>query len=95
MPKKNILMEKELWKQKEVAGYFRVVSGTIKNWRDQGLLSYFQAPGSTRVLYYRDEVIKFRHNNTVSKKGGDRHKPKIRAPKGKPVISENDENWRI
>ena len=95
MPKNIDLNENELWAQKKVAEYFTVVQGTIKNWRDQGLLSYCQVPGSTRVFYYRDEVIKLRDNNTVSKKGGDRHKPKIRVPKGKPVISENDEDWRI
>ena len=32
----NELWEKELWTQKAVANYFRVVQGTVKNWRDQG-----------------------------------------------------------
>ena len=50
------LWEKELWTQQEVADYFRVVPGTVKNWRDQGLLSYWQAPGSTRVLYFSEEL---------------------------------------
>ena len=95
MPKSNDLTKQKLWTQKEVAREFRVVPGTIKNWRDRGLLSYCQVPGSTRVFYYRDEVIKLRENNTILKKGGDRHKPKIRAPKGKPVISENEKDWRI
>ena len=95
MPKNINLKNQELWTQSEVAAYFRVVPGTIKNWRDQGLLSYWQAPGSTKVLYYRDELIEFRDKHTVSKKGGDRHKPKIRVPKGNPVISENDKDWRI
>ena len=44
--KKN-LWNKELWTQQEVARYFRVVSGTVKNWREQGLLRYWQAPGSS------------------------------------------------
>ena len=95
MPKSNELTKQKLCTQKEVAEHFRVVPGTIKNWRDRGLLSYCQVPGSTRVFYYRDEVIKLRVNNTVSKKGGDRQKPKIRVPKGNPVISENDKDWRI
>ena len=45
------LWEKELWTQQEVSDYFRVVPGTVKNWRDQGLLSYWQAPGS--ILFQR------------------------------------------
>ena len=93
---KDDLFSKELLTQNEVAEYFRVVQGTIKNWRDQGLLSYWQAPGSTKVLYYRDEVIKFRDdNNTISKKGVDRNRHKVQAIKGKPVISDNDDDWRI
>ena len=66
------LWEKELWTQQEVAKYFRVVPGTVKNWRDQGLLAYWQAPGSTRVLYFSDEIKDFRDNHTTPKKGGDR-----------------------
>jgi len=37
--------------QREVAARFRVTQSTVKNWRERGLLAYFQAPGSTRVLY--------------------------------------------
>jgi uncharacterized protein YjcR len=47
------LWNKDLWKQQEVADYFGVTSNTIKNWRERGLLSYFQAPGSTRKQYFK------------------------------------------
>ena len=87
------LWEQELWTQKEVANYFRVVQGTVKNWRDQGLLSYWQAPGSTRVLFYRDEIKKFRDKYTISKKGGD--VPKAEIKKVKPCVSPTDKEWRI
>jgi hypothetical protein len=59
------LWNKELWKQQEVADYFRVTSNTIKNWRERGLLSFFQAPGSSRIQYYRDEIRSFRNANSV------------------------------
>ena len=95
MPKSIDLTKPELWTQKEVAEYFRVSEGTIKNWRDQELLSFWRVPGRRTILYYRDEIINFRDNYTNPKKGGDRQKPKFRVPKGKPVISENDEDWRI
>jgi hypothetical protein len=79
------LWEKELWTQKEVAEYFRVVQGTIKNWREQGLLSYWQTPGSTKVLYYRDQIKAFRDQNTTLKKGGG--KPKAKVKREKPSVS--------
>jgi hypothetical protein len=87
------LWKKELWTQSEVAAYFRVVSGTVKNWRGQGLLSYWQAPGSSKVLYYRDEIRNFRDKNTVSKKGGD--KPTTEFKKVKPSVSPVKKDWRI
>jgi hypothetical protein len=42
--------------QKEVASKFRVTQSTVKNWREKGLLKYFQAPGSRRVIYPIDAV---------------------------------------
>jgi len=85
----NELWQKELWTQKEVAGYFRVVPGTVINWRKQGLLSYWQAPGSSKILYYRDEIEEFRNQNKTLKKGGDANENKIvvRKRKGKPSVS--------
>ncbi len=90
------LWEKELWTQQEVADYYRVVPGTVKNWRDQRLLSFWQAPGSTRVLYYSDEIRDFRDKNTISKKGGDREKETAKIKRKKPDISSTpDTQWRI
>ena len=85
----NELWEKELWTQKEVANYFRVVQGTVINWRNQGLLSYWQAPGSTKILYFRDEIKDFRNQNTTLKKGGGASENKIvvRKRKEKPSVS--------
>jgi hypothetical protein len=75
--------------QKEVAEYFRVSQGTIINWRNKGLLSYWQAPGSSKILYYRDEIGEFRDQNTTLKKGGGACENKIvvRKRKEKPGVS--------
>jgi len=82
------LWEKELWTQNEVAKYFRVVPGTIKNWRDRGYLSYYQAPGSSRVLYFRDEIKDFIDKNSVKRKGGGCSNRKIKGIVEKmPVVS--------
>jgi len=91
----NNMDKKELLTQQEVAEYFRVVPATIKNWRDRGLLSYWQAPGSTRVLYYRDEVLKFRDENTISKKGGDRKRKSERVKVNPVVLTKRKTVWRI
>lgn len=60
-------MEKENFHyltQAEVAARFRVTQSTIKNWRDQGKLEYFQPDGSTRVLYPREAVEQFERRFT-------------------------------
>ena len=96
MKRKDDIWKNELWSQQEVANHFRVTSNTIKNWRDKGLLSYCQAPGSSRKLYFKDEVLSFIKTHSVIKEDSftkDRNK----VPKEKPVKSNNlhNEDWRI
>ena len=55
--------------QKEVAARFRVAQSTVKNWRERGLLAYFQALGSTRVLYPVTAVEQFEQQSIKQKKG--------------------------
>ena len=95
MAEKKDLWKNELWTQKEVADYFRSVEGTIIKWRKDGLLPYWQPPGSTKILYLRDGIINFRDNNTVSlNKGGD--KPKAEIKRVKPCLSATEKKeWRI
>lgn len=50
--------------EKEVADLFRVSQPTVKNWRDAGLLEYFQPTGSTRVLYPSESIEAFERNYT-------------------------------
>jgi len=45
--------------QIEVADRFRVSQATVINWRKRRLLDYFQAPGSTKVLYPITAVEEF------------------------------------
>jgi hypothetical protein len=93
MERKENLWDKELWTQQEVAGYFRVVSGTVKNWREHGLLRYWQAPGSSKVLFHRDDIRDFRNENTFPKKGGDKKRTEIKVVK--PSISSVKKTWEI
>ena len=93
MKRKEELWDNELWTQSEVADYFRVVSGTVKNWREQGMLRYWQAPGSSKVLFYRDDIRAFRDEHTVSKKGGDKKRTEIKVVK--PSVSSVKKTWEI
>ena len=90
------LNEKEFWTQQEVADYFRVVPSTVKNWRDRGLIKYWQAPGSSRVLYFGDEIKDFQDKNTFNKKGGVNKQYKAIEKREKPFVSTNPKkDWRI
>ena len=83
------IFKQQFLTQKEVAEYFRVSQGTIINWRNQGLLSYWRVPVGKTVLYFRDEIKDFRKQNTTLKKGGGASENKIvvRKRKEKPSVS--------
>ncbi len=92
----NEIFKQQFLTQKEVAEYFRVSTKTIGNWSNRGLLSVWQAPGSTRVLYLSDEVRNFRNKNLKPRGEGDKPKQINGIKKGKPVVSpKSDEDWRI
>ena len=88
-------VEKKYLTQKEVADLFRVSQSTVKNWRDAGLLEYFQPPGSTRVLYPRKAIEEFERNYTRRVKRLEvAHSAKAkREPPGTP--SKSEKVWRI
>ena len=72
--------------QEEVALLFRVSPSTVKNWRDAGLLEYFQPLGSTRVLYPREAVEEFEKQHTRKAKILEFRRP-AEVKKGKPGVS--------
>jgi len=86
------IWKKEMWTQREVARYFSVTPNTIKNWRQSGLLSYFKAPGSSRVLYYSREIRDFQKKHTRFRK--EAYRQKATPIRVKPMLS-SDEDWRI
>ena len=92
MERKENLWDKELWSQLEVARHFRVSTNTIKNWRNRGLFSFFIAPGSDRVLYYRREIEDFQETFTQWRK--ESKKGQERVVRVKPRLS-SDDDWRI
>ena len=92
----NEIFKQQFLTQQEVAERFRVSTKTIGNWTKRGLLSVWQAPGSTRVLYLSDEVRNFRNKNLKPRGEGNKPKPIIGMKKGKPVVSPKSvEDWRI
>jgi len=90
------IFKQQFLTQKEVAEYFRVSTNTVGNWTKRGLLSVWQAPGSTRILYLSNEVKDFRDKNLKPRGEDAKPKPLSGIKKGKPVVSpKSDEDWRI
>jgi hypothetical protein len=83
--------------QKELAKRWRVTESTIKSIRDNGGISYFFPPNSSRVLYPRNEVVRIERELLVSnKKEVRKRKEQSVNKREKPVISENSSReWRI
>ena len=90
----NEIFKQQFLTQNEVAEYFRVSTKTIGNWTNRGLLSVWQAPGSTRVLYLSDEVRDFRDKNLKPRGEGTKPKQINGIKKEKPVISSN-RKWEV
>ena len=81
--------------QEEVALLFRVSPSTVKNWRDAGMLGYFQPAGSSRVLYPRDSVEEFEKQHTRRTSLLEFKRP-AEIKKGKPEVSpKSEKEWRI
>ena len=78
--------------QKELAERWKCTEGTIINFRKRGLLSYFQLPGSKKILYPIDEIIEI-ENQHIIMKGGD--KPKAEVKRVKPCVSSTVKEWRM
>jgi hypothetical protein len=88
-------LNQEYLTQQEVADLFRVTPSTVKNWRDAGLLDYFQPPGSSRVLYPRESVSGFRRQHIKRAKVIEFRRP-AEIKREMPEMSSNlDEDWRI
>ena len=87
-------LEKKYMTQEEVALLFHVSPSTVKNWRDAGMLVYFQPLGSSRVLYPRDSVEEFEKQHTKKAKILEFKRPS-EITKVKPGIPSTKKEWRI
>ena len=90
-------IETKFLTQQEVALLFRVSLSTVKNWRDAGLLDYFQPPGSTRVLYPRESIEEFEKQHTKRAKVLPFRKPQpVKKEVGHDLSSTRiKKEWRI
>jgi uncharacterized protein YjcR len=88
-------LEKKYMTQQEVAERFRVSPSTIKNWRDQGRLDYFQPDWSSRVLYPVGSIEDFERQHTKKAKVIEFKKP-AEIKRIKPEVSAKPQKeWRI
>ena len=65
----------------------------MKNWRERGLLAYFQAPGSTRVLYPVSEVEELEKQSIKQKREVVKQAEIIR--KRPRVPAKPQKEWRV
>lgn len=88
-------IEKKYLTPQEVADLFRVQPATVKNWRDAGLLDFFQPAGSSRVLYPKVSVEKFEKQYTKRAKGRENNKL-AKVKRNTPGVSNRTEKeWKI
>jgi len=80
--------------QREVAGKFRVSQSTVKNWRERGLLRYFQAPGSSRVLYPIDAVEELERQSIKQKKEVVKLITEIKGKRPR-IPAQPQKEWRV
>jgi transcriptional regulator with XRE-family HTH domain len=85
--------ERSYLTQAEVASRFRVSQSTVINWRKKRLLDYFQAPGSTKVLYPAVALNDF-ENRSIHKVEGVVRQKKI-AKKSPEISTITTREWRI
>ncbi|MBF0527729.1 MAG: helix-turn-helix domain-containing protein [Deltaproteobacteria bacterium] len=95
MKERNYDLDQLYLTQQEVADRFRVKPGTIKNWRERGLLPYLQAPGSTRVIYPKEAVEEFERQSTKTSKAIEKIKPAERKRETPGMSSRPQQEWRI
>lgn len=68
---------------------------TIKNWRDQGKLDYFQPDWTSRVLYPKETIEDFERQYTKKAKVIEFKKP-AEVKREMPRVSSNSKKiWRI
>jgi transposase-like protein len=87
--------EKKYLTQNEVARRFRVSPSTIKNWRDQGKLEYFQPDWSSRVLYPQESVDELERRYTKQAKDFEFKKSAEVKRKMPGMSSKPKKEWRI
>jgi len=88
-------LEKKYLTQQEVARMFRVSPSTIKNWRDQGKLDYFQPDWSSRVLYPVESIEEFERLHTTKAKVIEFKKPAEVKREMPGMSSKPRKEWRI
>lgn len=97
MEKESNELNRKFYTQQEVAELFRVSAGTIKNWRDAGLLDYFQVPRSSRVLYPVEAINQFKSEHIRHSKVIPLRRPEVFTKVDRQDLSSNriKKEWRL
>ena len=88
-------LEKKYMTQEEVALLFRVSQSTVKNWREAGLLTFFQPSGSSRILYPRGAIEDFERQHTKKAKFFEFERPAEVKREVHGMSSNHKKEWKI
>jgi hypothetical protein len=84
--------ERNFLTQAEVADRFRVSVATVITWRKKGIMGYFQAPGSTKILYPVSAIEAFEQRFYRKTKAEEVVQKKKESPE---VPTRPKQVWRI
>jgi hypothetical protein len=84
--------ERNFLTQAEVADRFRVSVATVITWRKKGIMGYFQAPGSTKILYPVSAIEAFEQRFYHKTKAEEVVQKKKESPE---VPTRPKQVWRI
>jgi len=80
----------------EVAKRWKCTECTVKNYRDRGLLSYFQPVGSTMVRYLKVEIEDFEKKYTRSTEEVIKNRRIPEVQRKKPdILAASNKEWRV
>ena len=81
--------------QKELAKRWHVSEGTIINLRKKGVIPFFNLPGSRKILYFRNDILRIELENTGKEVQPEQKQPTEFKTKQPVVSARPEKEWRI
>ena len=90
------IKQKKYLTQRELAERWRISPSCVKNWRVRGHIPYLQFPGSSRIFYPLQGILEVeRQFTTLAKEVVPKGIKRAEIERVEPVISSEEEDWRV